>query len=55
MVSRDDWGDEDDDSQRVTRRAKSPRLSARTSQPGAVKYKPGRAISDFIKNVFGAN
>jgi hypothetical protein len=55
VVSRDDWGDEDDDGQRVTRRAKSPRLSDPTSQPGAVKYKPATAISDFIKNVFGAN
>jgi len=55
VVSSEDWGDEDDDSQRVIRRAKPPRLSARSSQPGAVKYKPGTVISDFFKNVFGAN
>ncbi|MGE0055594.1 MAG: L,D-transpeptidase family protein [Hyphomicrobium sp.] len=67
VASRDDWGDEDDDSQRVSRQRRTPRYSSReaqrvsssetqrASQRVPQKQKPGAVISDFMKQVFGAN
>ncbi|HMN37170.1 MAG TPA: L,D-transpeptidase family protein [Hyphomicrobium sp.] len=59
VASREDWGDADDDSQRIARQARPSRYGAPTApqrlRRGSPGYKSGTAFSDFIKNVFGAN
>lgn len=63
VVSREDWGDEDDDAQRNERRRaparttteRRPRQAANTTYDGRPRKNSGTGFSDFMNNVFGSN